>query len=87
MLKEVIRCGAGCIVTGGNEAVINIFSLDSPSDEPKYSLVGHTDNVCALDVSSSGLILSGSWDKFVMFAIYALHSLILVLHQDGKSLA
>ncbi|KAI5120473.1 hypothetical protein M0805_006493 [Coniferiporia weirii] len=53
----------GYAVTGGTETVINIYPLDVPSDEPKYSLVGHTDNVCALNASASGLIISGSWDR------------------------
>lgn len=53
---------AGYIATGGTETVINVYPLDSPSDEPRYSLVGHSDNVCALDASSA-LLISGSWDR------------------------
>lgn len=53
----------GYLVTGGNEAVINVYPLDAPSDEPRYALVGHTDNVCTLNASSSGLLISGSWDR------------------------
>ncbi|EGN95604.1 hypothetical protein SERLA73DRAFT_95149 [Serpula lacrymans var. lacrymans S7.3] len=46
------------------DTVINIFSLDSPNHEdPQFSLLGHTDNVCALDVSTQGTIISGSWDR------------------------
>ncbi|KIL69931.1 hypothetical protein M378DRAFT_184295 [Amanita muscaria Koide BX008] len=53
----------GYAVTGGQDSVINIFSLGSPKEEPDYTLVGHTDNVCALAVTASGTIISGSWDK------------------------
>lgn len=51
---------------GGQDTVINIFSLDSSNHEdPQFSLLGHTDNVCALDVSAQGTIISGSWDRCV----------------------
>ncbi|KAL5529556.1 hypothetical protein ACEPAG_5541 [Sanghuangporus baumii] len=53
----------GYMVTGGNEAIINVYPLDAPSDEPRYALVGHTDNVCTLNASPSGLLISGSWDR------------------------
>ncbi|KAF8891244.1 phospholipase A-2-activating protein [Infundibulicybe gibba] len=53
----------GYAVTGGQDTVINIFSLASPKDEPDFSLIGHTENVCALDVTPGGAIVSGSWDK------------------------
>lgn len=44
--------------------VINIFALDSSNKEdPEYTLVGHTDNVCAIHVGPAGVIISGSWDK------------------------
>lgn len=34
------------------------------SSSPDYSLIGHKENVCALDVSpTSNYIVSGSWDK------------------------
>lgn len=53
----------GYAVTGGQDAVINVFRLDSPKDDPDFSLLGHTENVCALDATPSGVIVSGSWDK------------------------
>ncbi|KIK94279.1 hypothetical protein PAXRUDRAFT_828136 [Paxillus rubicundulus Ve08.2h10] len=54
----------GYAVTGGQDMVVNIFALDSSNKEdPEYSLVGHTDNVCAIHVGPSGAIISGSWDK------------------------
>jgi len=58
-----LRSGQGYAVTGGQETVINIFSLESPKEDPDFSLVGHTENVCALDVSTGGAIISGSWDR------------------------
>ncbi|KAH0830705.1 WD40-repeat-containing domain protein [Lanmaoa asiatica] len=54
----------GYAVVGGQDMVINIFVLDSSNKEdPEYSLVGHTDNVCAIHVGPAGVIISGSWDK------------------------
>jgi len=56
-------------VIGGQETVINVFSLDSPKEEPSYSLLGHTENVCTLDVTPEGSIISGSWDKQVFVGL------------------
>lgn len=53
-------------MTGGQDTVINVFSLDSPKEEPMFSLLGHTENVCTLDVTPEGSIISGSWDKWVL---------------------
>ncbi|KAI9571401.1 WD40-repeat-containing domain protein [Boletus coccyginus] len=54
----------GYAVVGGQDMVINIFVLDSfNKEDPEYSLVGHTDNVCALHVGPDGVIISGSWDR------------------------
>ncbi|EKM82501.1 hypothetical protein AGABI1DRAFT_34287 [Agaricus bisporus var. burnettii JB137-S8] len=53
----------GYVATGGQEAIIHVFSLDSPKEEPTYSLLGHTENICTLDVTQGGSIISGSWDK------------------------
>lgn len=50
-------------MTGGQDTLINIFSLDQPKEEPSFSLVGHKANVCTLDVTPGGAIVSGSWDK------------------------
>ncbi|KAF6763887.1 phospholipase A-2-activating protein [Ephemerocybe angulata] len=50
-------------VTGGQDTVINVFNLANPKADPDFSLVGHTENVCALDASAAGTIISGSWDK------------------------
>jgi phospholipase A-2-activating protein len=57
----------GYVVTGGQEAVINIFSLDSPKPDPDFTLVGHTENICTLDVAPAGTIVSGSWDRLAAF--------------------
>ncbi|KAG6868823.1 hypothetical protein C0993_009705 [Termitomyces sp. T159_Od127] len=53
----------GYAVTGGQDTVINVFRLDAPRDDPDFSLIGHTENVCALDVTPGGTIISGSWDR------------------------
>lgn len=53
-------------MTGGQDTVINLFALSANSNEPAYTLIGHTDNVCALDSTPDGLIISGSWDRYVI---------------------
>ncbi|KZT09614.1 PFU-domain-containing protein [Laetiporus sulphureus 93-53] len=54
---------SGYAVTGGQDMVINVFSLAGTKGEPNFSLIGHTDNVCALDAATDGTIISGSWDR------------------------
>jgi WD40 repeat protein len=44
------------------DKMILVWSLSEPA-EPVYTLIGHTDTVCALDVTPSGGIVSASWDK------------------------
>ncbi|KAF8623553.1 hypothetical protein AX15_006324 [Amanita polypyramis BW_CC] len=53
----------GYAVTGGQDTVINVFSLSSSKEDPEFTLVGHSDNVCALATAADGTIISGSWDK------------------------
>lgn len=53
----------GYIVTGGQDSIINIWEIGTNRDEPLYTLLGHSDNVCALHVGVDGTIISGSWDK------------------------
>ena len=55
----------GYAVTAGQESVINVFDLATPKDDPDFCLLGHRDNVCTLDVTPGGTIISGSWDKSV----------------------
>ncbi|KAF8584089.1 PFU-domain-containing protein [Ramaria rubella] len=55
--------GKGYLVAGGQDSVITVFSLSAAKEEPDFTLIGHTDNVCSLNASSDGIILSGSWDK------------------------
>jgi WD40 repeat protein len=67
----------GYIVTGGQDSIINIWSIEPSREEPLYTLLGHSDNVCALHASGDGTIISGSWDKCVRlppspFLTYAL---------------
>ncbi|KAI6109670.1 WD40-repeat-containing domain protein [Pisolithus sp. B1] len=63
-LPPTPRAPRGSIVVGGQDMVVNIFTLDALNkDDPEYTLVGHSDNVCSLGVSPEGTIISGSWDK------------------------
>lgn len=52
----------GLIISSGSDKLIHVYNPSQPA-EPLYTLVGHTENVCALAVSPSGYIVSGSWDK------------------------
>lgn len=56
---------AGYIVAGGQDTVINVFDLSHPdgAKEPAYMLLGHRENVCALDSTPAGTVVSGSWDS------------------------
>jgi phospholipase A-2-activating protein len=53
----------GYIVTGGQDSIINIWGVGQSREEPLFSLLGHSDNVCALHIGGDGTIISGSWDK------------------------
>lgn len=59
-------------VAGGQDHMINAYHVPLSQDAsaaasitPDYTLIGHEDNVCALDVRSGpqGYIVSGSWDR------------------------
>ncbi|QRV87354.1 ubiquitin homeostasis protein lub1 [Ceratobasidium sp. AG-Ba] len=56
---------AGYIVAGGQDTSINVFDLADPNGakEPAYMLLGHRENVCALDSTPAGTVVSGSWDS------------------------
>ncbi|KAI0312500.1 WD40-repeat-containing domain protein [Amylostereum chailletii] len=53
----------GSAVTGGQDAIINVWAIDPSRSEPTHTLLGHTDNVCALHVGEDQSIISGSWDR------------------------
>ncbi|KAI9140362.1 WD-40 repeat-containing protein [Paraphysoderma sedebokerense] len=52
----------GLIVSAGSDKLILVYNPNIPA-EPLFTLVGHTDNVCALSVAKNGDLISGSWDK------------------------
>jgi len=51
----------GLIASSGADTVINIYDVNHP-EEPCYTLIGHTANVCSLVVTAAGDLISGSWD-------------------------
>ncbi|KAI0075270.1 phospholipase A-2-activating protein [Panus rudis PR-1116 ss-1] len=53
----------GFAVTGGQDGIINVYSLANRREEPDFRLLGHQQNVCALDAAPDGTIISGSWDQ------------------------
>lgn len=54
----------GLIISGGKDTLVDVRQPDSPpSQDPERLLIGHSQNVCALDVSPTGnYIVSGGWD-------------------------
>ncbi|RCI02530.1 hypothetical protein CU098_008691 [Rhizopus stolonifer] len=52
----------GLIVSSGSDKFINVYDPSHPQ-EPRYTLVGHTENVSTLTTTPSGYIVSGSWDN------------------------
>lgn len=50
-------------MTGSQDAIINVYAIDSGSGDPMYCLLGHTANVCSLYTTPEGTIVSGSWDQ------------------------
>ncbi|OCK75034.1 polyubiquitin binding protein-like protein [Lepidopterella palustris CBS 459.81] len=54
----------GLIVSGGQDTIIEVRQPSkAPQDNADALLLGHTSNVCALDVSEDGsMIISGGWD-------------------------
>ncbi|KAJ7024254.1 phospholipase A-2-activating protein [Mycena alexandri] len=53
----------GFAVTGDQDGVINVYSLEPTKDDPDYCLLGHTGNVCGLRTTPGGNIISCSWDS------------------------
>ncbi|KAI8611923.1 WD40-repeat-containing domain protein [Chytriomyces sp. MP71] len=54
----------GLIASGSADKSINVFAPGSQDHEPLFTLLGHSDTVCALDVDEvTGALVSGSWDK------------------------
>ncbi|KAF7363941.1 Phospholipase A-2-activating protein [Mycena sanguinolenta] len=53
----------GYAVTGDQDGVINVYSLEPTKDDPDYTLLGHTNNVCGLRTTPTGNIISCSWDS------------------------
>lgn len=53
----------GLIVSGGKDTIIDVRPPGrSPADNAERLLVGHANNVCALDATADGLLVSGGWD-------------------------
>ncbi|RKP03794.1 hypothetical protein CXG81DRAFT_9068, partial [Caulochytrium protostelioides] len=54
----------GLVAVGGTDPVIAVYDGFADSDaEPRFLLVGHQSNVCALAAAPDGALVSGSWDK------------------------
>ena len=58
--------------------MINVFALPNAKGEPNFSLLGHTDNVCALHTAEDGTIISGSWDKCVNLSVSSFCTTLIV---------
>ncbi|KAN0065121.1 hypothetical protein ACQY0O_001618 [Thecaphora frezii] len=62
--------GSTVALTAGQDKIVHGFEVQASgetitaSTAPDYVMIGHEDNVCALDVGpQGGYIVSGSWDK------------------------
>jgi phospholipase A-2-activating protein len=63
--------GSSIALSGGQDHLVNAYIIpqsglsSSSALTPDFTLLGHDDNVCALDVfqGTNGYIVSGSWDK------------------------
>jgi phospholipase A-2-activating protein len=59
-----IHVQSAYVFIGSQSSTISLWPMsDTESKQPAHTLIGHKHNVCALDSSDSGLIVSGSWDK------------------------
>ncbi|KAJ7217028.1 phospholipase A-2-activating protein [Mycena pura] len=61
-LPPTAEAPKGYAVTGDQDGLINVYSLDPVKSDPDYTLLGHTNNVCGLRTTPEGLIISCSWD-------------------------
>ncbi|KAJ7137827.1 WD40-repeat-containing domain protein [Mycena epipterygia] len=61
-LPPTAEAPKGYAVTGDQDGVINVYSLEPAKDDPDYTLLGHTGNVCGLRTTPAGDIISCSWD-------------------------
>ncbi|KAJ1973464.1 WD repeat protein Lub1 [Dimargaris xerosporica] len=55
----------GLIVSGSNDATIKVFDgagIPHEINSPVFTLTGHTENVCCLNVAPNGDLITGSWD-------------------------
>ncbi|SAM07074.1 hypothetical protein [Absidia glauca] len=52
----------GLFASAGSDKLIHVYEPFNPS-APLYTLIDHTENVCALSTTPNGDIISGSWDK------------------------
>lgn len=71
---------------GGQDSIINIWAIGPSQEEPLYTLLGHSDNVCALHVGGDGTIISGSWDKCVFLPPTCPHRFNSLLAKDSQSM-
>ena len=63
-VKSTPEYPEGLIVSGGKDTIIEVRQPGkSPEENAEGLLLGHSNAICALDVSSTGQwIVSGSWD-------------------------
>ncbi|KAI0476587.1 ubiquitin homeostasis protein lub1 [Xylariaceae sp. FL0804] len=56
---------AGLVISGGNDTLIDVRSIDSaPTANAERLLIGHARNICALATATGGkYLVSGSWDN------------------------
>ncbi|KAK0656224.1 PUL domain-containing protein [Cercophora newfieldiana] len=77
-------CPEGLLVRGGGDHLIEINNPAAPEDNHKRLLVGHSGNVCALDVAGDGsYLVSGSWDgKAIVWSTKAWEPVLSLEHSE-----
>lgn len=61
------------MVTGSSSGMLSTYplpplesqdaTLDAPTLEPQHTVIEHRKNLCCIDASANGLLVSGSWDN------------------------
>lgn len=64
----------GLILSGGKETIIEArVPLGVTKQDAEYLMLGHSSNVCALDVYGD-IIVSGSWDWYISMRGFLLYT-------------
>lgn len=86
--KQAEGYDEGLVVSGGQDTIIEVRKpTAAPSDNAERLLIGHSHNVCALDVSPKGTwIVSGGWDgQARVWSVGKWETELLLKHDSDES--